>query len=128
MKTKVALFADCDHACVFWGIDKAIPECSGFAIEREQRMPDGTTRIITLENHTDFKKHPEPREYRPSTRWPFQRFWWADDSINTGDRVRYRVTPMVHAAGTLYQDISARSDWTPWVTLSRKAAPKTATA
>ena len=125
MKTRIALFTDCDDAFVFWGIGEAIPGCSGFAIEREQRMPDGTTQRITLENRTDFNKHPQPEEHRPSTSWPFQRFSWTDHSVNAGGRVRYRVTPMVHAAGTLYEDISARSDWTPWVTLSPKAADKT---
>jgi phosphatidylserine/phosphatidylglycerophosphate/cardiolipin synthase-like enzyme len=38
--------------------------------------------------------------------------------VNSGDTVRYRVTPMVFESSGLVEQVSNRSDWTPWATLS----------
>ncbi len=88
-------------------------------MEREQKFDDGTVQRTTLANRMGFEDdQPLQGEYRPSTAWPFQRFWWADYSANLGDRVRYRVCPMVRTGGTLRELVSERSRWTPWTTLS----------
>ena len=119
MAVKVNLIANCDDAVVFWRIAKRIPDCWGFAIERERKLDDGTIQRITLDNRMGFKgDQPKPGEHRPSTTWPFQRFWWADYSANLGDTVRYRVCPMARADGMLHEATSARSDWTAWTELS----------
>ncbi|MBX3235843.1 MAG: hypothetical protein KF814_06805 [Nitrospiraceae bacterium] len=119
MPVTVTLIANCDDAVVFWRIDAHIPNCWGFAVEREQKLSGGTIQRSTLDNRMGFEAdHPKQGEHRPSTVWPFQRFWWADYDANLGDTVRYRVTPMVQVSGKLQQLISESSDWTPWATLS----------
>ncbi len=118
MPVEVRLIANCDDAVVFWRILKRIADCLGFAVEREQKLDDGSVQRTTLANRMGFEDD-EPREgeYRPSTAWPFQRFWWADYSANLGDRVRYRVCPMVRTGGTLRELVTERSRWTPWTNL-----------
>ena len=119
METDIKIIANCDDAVLFWGIDKPIKDCWGFAIEREQSMPGGSTTRITLDNRAGFAKdHPQSGDHRPSTVWPFQRFWWADHSVNTGDRVRYRATPMIRVAGQLREDVDRRSKWSKWAELT----------
>lgn len=119
MAVEVNLIANCDDAVIFWRIEKRIPDCWGFTIERERKLDDGTIQRITLDNRMGFKgDHPKRGEHRPSTKWPFQRFWWADYSANLGDRVRYRVCPMVRAGGTLQELVSECSQWTSWTELS----------
>lgn len=119
MTVEVNIIANCDDAVIFWRIKKRIPNCWGFSIEREQKLDNGTVGRITLDNWTGFKDdRPKPGERRPSTVWPFQRFWWNDYSANLGDTVRYRVCPMVRVDDTLQELVSMRSDWTEWTELS----------
>ena len=120
---RIALIANCDDAVLFWSVDKPVKDCWGFAIERELKMADGQVRRTTLDNRTGFEKdRPKSGDHRPSTEWPFQRFWWADHSVNIGDRVRYRVCPMIRANGALHEQVDQRSDWTRWTQLTGVAA------
>src|SRR6478735_6189277 len=119
MTVQVALIANCDDAVVFWRIPKRIPDCWGFSIDREQKLADGSIRRTCLDNRMGFADdHPQIGEHRPSTEWPFQRFWWADFDANLGDTVRYRVCPIVYRAGKLQELVSDRSAWTKWTKLS----------
>ncbi|HJQ59296.1 MAG TPA: phospholipase D-like domain-containing protein [Vineibacter sp.] len=119
MAVDLTLIANCDDAVIFWRIKRRIEDCWGFAIEREKKLGDGTIQRIALDNRMGFKgDKPGRGERRPSTIWPFQRFWWADHSANLGDVVRYRVCPMVHKGGKLQELISDRSGWTSWTALS----------
>lgn len=119
MSIDVSLIANCDDAVVFWRIAQPIKDCWGFAIEREKKLDDGTIERKTLDNRTGFESDkPKSGDHRPSTEWPFQRFWWADFSANMGDTVRYRVTPVIHRDGALHELVSDRSGWTAWTELS----------
>ena len=123
MPLRIALIANCDDAVVFWRTAAAIPDCWGFAIERERRLPGGAIQRTALDNRTGFAADdPKSGDHRPSTQWPFQRYWWADYSANLGDEVRYRVCPMVRVAGRLEELVAERSAWTAWTTLSGRAA------
>jgi phosphatidylserine/phosphatidylglycerophosphate/cardiolipin synthase-like enzyme len=122
MAVEISVIANCDDAVVFWRIEKPIKDCWGFAIERERAQPGGGVQRITLDNRTGFAKdNPKPGDHHPSTIWPFQRFWWADHSVNSGDRARYRVVPMIHSSGVLQEDVSQRSEWSKWTELSGDA-------
>jgi phosphatidylserine/phosphatidylglycerophosphate/cardiolipin synthase-like enzyme len=124
MTTKINLIANCDDAVLFWGIDKPIKNCWGFDVERE-RSVNGSVVRVTLDNRVGFKKDdPKPGDHRPSTVWPFQRFWWADHTVNSGDRVRYRVTPMVYTDDHLVEQLAGRSAWTKWTELSGDAGDR----
>jgi phosphatidylserine/phosphatidylglycerophosphate/cardiolipin synthase-like enzyme len=119
MPVTVSFISNCDDAVVFWRIDKRIPDCWGFEIERERRQKDGTVQRTTLDNRMGFKADkPKSGDHKASTAWPFQRFWWADHGADLGDVVRYRVTPMVRTGGTLQELVSERSGWTDWTQLS----------
>ena len=121
MATRISVVTNCDDAAIFWRTDKPVADCFGFALERERRTKDGVERK-TLDNRTGFEKdQPKPGDHRPSTVWPFQRYSWTDHEVNSGDKVRYRATPMVRKGGELVQDVSGRSDWTPWVDLTGDA-------
>jgi uncharacterized Ntn-hydrolase superfamily protein len=53
-------------------------------VEREQRHDDGRVTRAVLENRTGFEKDaPKSGDHRPTTEWPFQRFSWADHSVNS---------------------------------------------
>ena len=122
MPVRIFATANCDDVVIFWRIDKPLAGCWGFAIERERKNPDGATTRSVLDNRVGFKAdNPQPGDKRPSTEWPFQRFSWADHDVNTDDRVRYRVTPMVHDGTHLTQNLSERSPWTPWLDVSSDA-------
>ena len=129
MPVRISATANCDDVVIFWRIDTALTDCWGFAIEREEKRADGSIARTVLDNRVGFKKdNAKSGEARPSTEWPFQRFSWADHSVDTGDRVRYRVVPMVHDGTQLVQNIAERSGWTPWVEVSSDAGKDVAAA
>ena len=124
MAMKISVISNCDDAVIFWVVDAPIKGCLGFSIDRERKLEDGSVERVTLENRVGFQKDdPKPGQHRLSTVWPFQRFWWADHSVNSGDRVRYRVTPMVPVSGQLAEQVSERSPWTAWTELSGVIVP-----
>ncbi len=52
-------------------------------------------------------------ERRASTNWPIQKYQWTDYMANPGDKVQYRVLPMVGPdKETLRPDPATTSDWT----------------
>lgn len=119
MTVKTNLLVNCDDALLFWSVAAPISGCLGFAIERERKLADGTVKAEVLDNRMGFKADkPKLGEHQPSTRWPFQRLWWTDHEVNLGDKVRYRVTPVVKDGNKLTSLVSERSAWTPWATLA----------
>jgi len=129
MPVRVFATANCDDVVIFWRIDAPLADCWGFAIEREEKRPDGGVSGTVLDNRVGFKgDKAKPGERRPSTEWPFQRFSWADHSVDTGDRVRYRVVPMIHDEDGLHENVTERSEWTPWLEVSSAAGPDVAVA
>jgi phosphatidylserine/phosphatidylglycerophosphate/cardiolipin synthase-like enzyme len=122
MPVKIFATANCDDVVVFWRIDSPLPDCWGFAVERERKNDDGSVARTVLDNRVGFTAdHPQAGDKRPSTEWPFQRFSWADHDVDTGDKVRYRVTPMIHDGTHLTQNLNERSAWTPWLDVSSDA-------
>ncbi len=102
------------EALIVWQLDKPIPECRGFALERQVEHEPGTTFLPTW---VGFKgQGHKPGESRPSTEWPIQRFMWSDyEDQEAGRRVRYRAIPMLGSAGNLTKAPAKEwSDWTGW--------------
>lgn len=122
MPVRIFATANCDDVVIFWRIDEPLADCWGFAVEREEKRGDGRVVRTVLDNRVGFKADKiKPGDRRPSTEWPFQRFSWADHSVDTGDRVRYRVVPMIHDGTHLKQNLAERSGWTPWLEVSSHA-------
>ncbi len=116
---KIAVYANCDMATIAWMSDEHIPECRGFAIEREVTGPAGDARNGFINTWVGFKgqKH-KPGESRPSTAWPVQRYLWSDYEVSFGQQTRYRVIPMVRDHGQLNKAPESQwSDWSDWVTV-----------
>jgi phosphatidylserine/phosphatidylglycerophosphate/cardiolipin synthase-like enzyme len=113
MATKIAAYANCDDVIIFWKIDALIPNCLGFALERETIGDNGERTRVFLNNRTGFAGQGKKDEQRSSTEWPFQRFSWTDHKMDLGGRACYRVTPVIRdSVGTLQLAIDLRSDWT----------------
>ena len=122
MPVQIFATANCDDVVIFWRIDKPLPDCWGFAIEREEKREGGGVLRTTLDNRIGFRAdNAKSGDHRPSTEWPFQRFSWADHTVDTGDKVRYRVTAVIHDGTHLTENIGERSGWTPWLVVSSDA-------
>lgn len=120
MAVKLKVYTNEDNALLFWSIAAPITGCRGFAIER--RKIDGAKKSTQefLENRIGFEdedtgieqKEGQESVTKPSTEWPFQRFSWTDHDVTTGDRVSYRVVPVVrNPAGALETDEQQASAW-----------------
>jgi phosphatidylserine/phosphatidylglycerophosphate/cardiolipin synthase-like enzyme len=119
---KLRAYANCDDAVIAWKPDGTIKGCLGFALFRER---NGRLECVPtwVGFQGDFSR---PGTQRPSTWWPIQKFMWTDYLAQPGDRIRYRVVPMVGTAGHLEQAESLASDWTEEVEISPSAGAGTA--
>ncbi len=96
-----------------------IDECLGFALYR--RDADGTEQVVG--NPLAFLDDASSAAAAdtPSTRAPFQRSTWLDGGIPAGQRVQYRVVPMLGLPGELRE--GAGSDWCDPIAISASAEP-----
>jgi phosphatidylserine/phosphatidylglycerophosphate/cardiolipin synthase-like enzyme len=95
MSIRIAAYANGDDALVAWQDDAPIPGCLGFALYRRR---NGKEEIV--ENRIGWetlvgKDRPAPGAHKPSTVWPIQRYYWSDYDARPGDKVQYRVVPMI---------------------------------
>ena len=75
MPVQIFATANCDDVVIFWRIDKPLPDCWGFAIEREAKQDGCGVLRTTLDNRIGFKAdNAKSGDRRPSTEWPFQDF------------------------------------------------------
>lgn len=111
---KIRAFANCDEATIVWQTDAPIPNCRGFALERQTK---GQSSITILPTWVGFKgqKHKQGAN-QPSTVWPIQRYIWSDFLAPAGKELKYRAIPMIGPAASLTKAPSTLwSDWTDWV-------------
>jgi len=104
MPVKLKVYTNEDDSLLFWSIPEPIPGCRGFAVERTKTPPGGKPITGFLLNRTGFDNENPPQPAgdgagptKPSNEWPFQRFSWTDHDANTGDKVSYRVIPVLRA-------------------------------
>ncbi len=117
--SELAVYANCDMASIAWKTDGPIHGCRGFAIERDVSGPKGDAQSGFINTWVGFKggEHKEG-ESQPSTIWPVQRYLWSDYVVSIGQKVRYRVIPMLGPAGKLEQAPKQQcSNWSDWVTI-----------
>src|SRR5947208_2933295 len=118
MPVKLKVLNNEDDALIYWRIAAPIAGCRGFAIQRRITRPGQEAAEEFLLNRTGFEDEKLPPEVKgqgfnkPSTDWPFQRFSWTDHDANTGDKVAYRVIPMIrNGKANLEQLDSEASEW-----------------
>lgn len=110
-----------DDTFVAWKPDGFIKNCRGFALFRRR---NGVEEIVST--WVGFEKDKaEVGERRASTNWPIQKYQWTDYMAKPGDRLQYRVIPMVGPnKDNLRADERNASEWSDRITLSHEAEPK----
>ena len=118
---KVKTYHNGDDVFIAWKPDGFIPQCRGFALLRRRNgVEEPVNTWVGFED--DVYKD---GEHRASTNWPIQKYQWTDYLANPGDRVQYRVLPMVGPdKSNLHPDAEKASDWTEEITLTHEVTPK----
>jgi phosphatidylserine/phosphatidylglycerophosphate/cardiolipin synthase-like enzyme len=122
----VRVFANCDMTLIAWQTAAFIPGCRGFAVIRETSGAAGDAADGFVKTYVGFQggKH-TPGQAEPSTVWPIQRFFWNDYAVSQGQKVRYRVIPMMGSAGSLTKSAESEwSGWTDWIIVGTGQTPK----
>jgi len=121
---KVKVHHNGDDVFIAWKPDGFIPTCRGFALLRRR---NGIEEVVGTWVGFVGDVHDEG-ERRASTNWPIQKYQWTDYMANPGDRVQYRVLPMVGPdKRNLRPDHVTSSDWTDEIVLGREASPRVET-
>ena len=107
-----------DDAFVAWKPEGFIEDCRGFALYRRR---NGVEEVVST--WVGFEKDDaEVGERRASTNWPIQKYQWTDYMAKPGDRLQYRVVPMVGPdKDNLSGDTENASAWTDAFKLSHEA-------
>ena len=115
---KVQICHNGDDVFVAWKPDGFIDECRGFALFRRR---NGVEEVVS--SWVGFEDDDaKPGERRASTNWPIQKYQWTDYMAAPGDRLQYRVVPMVGPdKNTLKPDVATASKWTDEITLSHES-------
>ncbi|QNI30841.1 hypothetical protein H7849_17190 [Alloacidobacterium dinghuense] len=122
---KIRVFVNCDMTLIAWQADGKIPECRGFALERQVRGAAGDAKDGFVNTYVGFEGQQHTSgEAQPSTVWPVQRYIWNDYAPSQGQTVRYRVVPMLGPASNLRQAPQSQwSDWSDWITVGTAQTP-----
>jgi phosphatidylserine/phosphatidylglycerophosphate/cardiolipin synthase-like enzyme len=106
------VYTNCDMALIAWQADLIIG-CRGFALQREVAGAAGTATDDFVNTYVGFVggQH-TPGQSEPSTIWPVQRYSWNDYGVSQGQKVRYRIIPMMGSAAALTKP--PQSDWSLW--------------
>lgn len=121
----IRVSANCDMTLISWETEAFIPECRGFAIQRETAGPAGDAKDEFINTYVGFKGGTHTQgESEPSTKWPIQRFSWNDFAVSQGQKVRYRVIPMMGTASNLIQPPETEwSSWSDWIIVGTGQTP-----
>jgi phosphatidylserine/phosphatidylglycerophosphate/cardiolipin synthase-like enzyme len=118
---KVRVYHNGDDVFIAWKPEGFIPFCRGFALLRRR---NGLEEVVSTWVGFEDDQH-EEGERRASTNWPIQKYQWTDYMANPGDKVQYRVLPMVGPdKRNLQPDHGRASEWTPEISLTPEVAPK----
>ncbi|MBS1164520.1 MAG: hypothetical protein H6R00_545 [Proteobacteria bacterium] len=126
MSVELIVHPGVDSAFIAWR-SPFIADCRGFALRRRiKRAPGSATSPNTVpETDADgfreelvaswvgFADGPNVPEgtRRPTTEWPIQKYLWSDFAVSPGDKVAYRVVPMVGLETALTEALDQASDW-----------------
>jgi phosphatidylserine/phosphatidylglycerophosphate/cardiolipin synthase-like enzyme len=117
---KVKVYHNGDDVYIAWKTDGFIPDCRGFALLRRR---NGLEEVVSTWVGFEGDEHLEG-ERRASTNWPIQKYQWTDYMANPGDKLQYRVLPMVGPnKASLRPAPGEASDWTEETTLTHEVTP-----
>ena len=109
-----------DDVFIGWKPDGFIPDCRGFALLRRR---NGVEEVVSTWVGFEGDAHKDG-ERRASTNWPIQKYQWTDYMANPGDRLQYRVVPMIGPdKQSLRPDSERASEWTAPIRLTQEADP-----
>lgn len=112
---KVRVIHNGDDAFIAWKPEGIIADCRGFALLRKR---NGVEEVVSTWVGFEDDEHAEG-ERRASTNWPIQKYQWTDYMANPGDRLQYRVVPMIGPdKKNLRPDADHASEWTDEVVLA----------
>ena len=110
MQARLAVYTNSDDALLQWTVDSLDPDTRGFAIER--RLTRGGAPRETDWLHNFAPPGPGPHQnalHQSSEAWPFRCFSWTDHTVGPGDKVSYRVVPMLTHPPAVRYDLAS-----PW--------------
>ncbi len=117
---KVKIYHNGDDVFIAWK-HGFIPDCRGFALLRRR---NGVEEVVSTWVGFVGQAHNEG-ERRGSVNWPIQKYQWSDYMANPGDKLQYRVIPMVGPdKDNLRPDTEIASDWTEQIELTHEVSPK----
>lgn len=117
---KVRVYHNGDDVFIAWKPDGFIPDCRGFALLRRR---NGVEEPVSTWVGFEGQKHKEG-ERRASTNWPIQKYQWTDYMAKPGDKVAYRVLPMIGPdKDNLHPNPGHASDWTKEIHLTHGVTP-----
>jgi phosphatidylserine/phosphatidylglycerophosphate/cardiolipin synthase-like enzyme len=117
---KVRVYHNGDDVFVAWKPAGFIADCRGFALLRRRNGVEETVSTWVGFVDDDYVDG----ERRASTNWPIQKYQWTDYMAEHGDRLQYRVIPMVGPdKQNLHADTQAASAWTSEILLSHEVTP-----
>jgi len=110
-----------DDVFIAWKPDGFIPDCRGFALMRRRNgVEEAVSTWVGFAGQES-----ETGERRASTTWPIQKYQWTDYMAQPGDKVQYRVVPMVGKdKNSLRADTGTASEWTGELVLDHEFVPK----
>ncbi|MFD0894722.1 hypothetical protein KBB96_05105 [Luteolibacter ambystomatis] len=117
---KVRVYHNGDDVFIAWKPDGFIEDCRGFALMRRR---NGIEEVVSTWVGFEGQAHKDG-ERRSSTNWPIQKYQWTDYMASPGDKLAYRVLPMIGPnKESLRIDSSNASEWTEEIELTREFAP-----
>ena len=109
-----------DDVYIAWKPVRKIQDCRGFALFRRR---NGVEEIVSTWVGFEGDSHADG-ERRASTNWPIQRYQWTDYMASPGDKLQYRVIPMVGPdKENLRADTTSSSEWTTEFVLNQQSEP-----
>ena len=95
MAIQIEVFTTSDDAFVAWRSPHQIADCIGFELRRKR---NGKNEIVR--NRVSFSSgEPDPTSPESSVKSPLRRYTWTDHEVNSGDKVSYRVVPVIQKGG-----------------------------
>ena len=117
----IKIYHNGDDVFIAWKPEGFIPNCRGFALLRRR---NGVEETVSTWVGFEDDEH-EEGERRASTNWPIQKYQWTDYMANPGDKLQYRVVPMVGPnKKSLRADTDTASKWTEEIALTHEVTPK----